>query len=167
MNRIATLAIIFALVLILIISCGQKKTKEQLYAEALRYEREEQFEEAIKSFEQYVKNYPEAEASDSILFRIGQIYSNNLSNFEESVETHKLLINNYPESKLAAHSLFMIGYHFANNIRDFENARTYYNRFLETYPEHELANSVKWELDHLGKDINEIDFIQTDTAISN
>ena len=163
MNRIASLALLFVFILMLVISCGQKKTKEQLYAEALRYERDENFEEAINTLEQIVDNYPQDLAIDSVLFRVGQIYSNNLSDFENSVKTHESLIEKCPDSKLAAQSLFMIGYHYANNIGDLDKARTYYEKFVEQHPDNELANSVKWELDHLGQDINEIDFLQTDT----
>ena len=163
MNRIASLALLFVFILLLVISCGQKKTKEQLYAEALRYEQDENFEEAINTLEKIVDTYPQDVTIDSVLFRIGQIYSNNLSDFENSVKTHEHLIEKCPDSRLAAQSLFMIGYHYANNIGDLDKARTYYAKFVEQYPDNELANSVKWELDHLGQDINEIDFLQTDT----
>jgi hypothetical protein len=51
----------------------------------------------------------------------------------------------------------MIGYIYANHLKDFEKARNHYNQFLEKYPQHELTTSVQWEIDHLGKDISEID----------
>jgi hypothetical protein len=51
----------------------------------------------------------------------------------------------------------MIGYIYANHVKDFDKAKEAYNSFIEKYPEHELVTSVKWEIDHLGKDISEID----------
>lgn len=167
MKRVVTISLVFILMLIFVISCGQKKTKEQLHAEALRYEREENFEDAIKSFESLVKYYPQSEVVDSVLFRVGQIYSNNIGDFEKSVFTHERLIKTCPESQLAAQSLFMIGYHFANNIGNLDSAKVYYEKFIENYADHELANSVQWELDHLGQDINEIDFFKNDSADNN
>ena len=164
MHRIVTLGMLAVLIVILIISCGQKKTQAQLYAEAFRYEREENFEKAVETFESLIDTYPQSEVVDSVLFRIGQIYSNNIGDFKKSVLTHERLIQHCPESSLAAQSLFMIGYHFANNIGELDSARVYYKKFIDTYPNHELVNSVKWELDHLGQDINEIDFFKNDSA---
>lgn len=164
MNRIASLIVIVGALIVLMVSCGQKKTKEQLYAEAKKYEREENFKEAIRVLEMLAENYPQVNFADSILFQIGQFYSNNLSDFENSIQVHKRLIEKYPTSKLAAHSLFMIGFHYANNVNDLENGRIYYKKFLQDFPDHELSSSVKWELDHLGQDINEIEFLKSETA---
>ena len=50
----------------------------------------------------------------------------------------------------------MIGYIYANVLDDSENAQVEYNLFLQKYPDHELTPSVKFELDFLGKDINDI-----------
>lgn len=163
MNRIASLILICGLVLFFMISCGPKKTKEQLYAEALQFEKQENFKEAISTYEQLINDYPRAIFADSILFKIGQIYSNNLLDFENAINAHKQLIKKFPESKFNAQSLFMIGYHYANSINDTTMARQYYEKFLKIYPEHELASSVQWELNHLGQDINEIDFLKTNT----
>jgi len=162
MNRFASSVLILWAVLFFISSCGPKKTKEQLYAEALQYEREENFKEAIKTYQIIVDEYPQAKFADSVLFNIGQIYSNNLTDFESSIEAHKSLIKKFPKSKIRAQSLFMIGYHYANNINDLEKAREYYQKFLETYPDNELSTSVQWELDHLGQDINEIEFLKNE-----
>ena len=51
----------------------------------------------------------------------------------------------------------MIGYRYANDIKDYDKAKKYYQEFLKKWPMHELAASVKWELDHLGKDISELE----------
>lgn len=161
MNRIASLMLLIGMMLFLIINCGTKKTKEQLYAEAQQFEKQENFKEAITVYEQILKDYPNTGVADSILFAVGQMYSNNLLDFQQAVEVHKQLIKKYPHSKYSAQSLFMIGYHYANSISDTTEARKYYSKFLEQYPEHELASSVKWELNYLGKDINEIDFLKS------
>lgn len=164
MNRIASLILFVASLMFLILSCGPKKTKEQLLAEADQYKNEENFKEAIITYQQFVHDYPQANGADSILFQIGQIYSNNLTDFPSSIEAHKQLVEKYPKSKIRAQSLFMIGYHYANNVTDLEKAREFYELFLDKYPDHELSSSVKWELDHLGQDINEIDFLTTETV---
>ena len=50
----------------------------------------------------------------------------------------------------------MIGYIYANVKNDSANALKEYNVFLEKYPDHELAPSVQFEIQWLGKDINDI-----------
>lgn len=170
MNRIVSVILILAVGMFLVVNCGPKKTKEQLYAEAFQLERQEKFKEAIEIYEQLIKDFPKANFADSLLFKVGQMYSNNLMDFEHAVEAHKQLLKKYPNSKFAAQSLFMIGYHYANSISDTAEARKYYQKFLEQYPQHELVSSVKWELEYLGKDINELDFLKGDreaTADSN
>lgn len=167
MNRIASLIVIMGSLLFLVLSCGPKKTKEQLLAEADQYKKEENFKEAITTYQQFVHDYPKANGADSILFQIGQIYSNNLADFASSIEAHKQLVEKYPNSKIRAQSLFMIGYHYANNVTDLEKARESYEMFLEKYSDHELSSSVKWELEHLGQDINEIEFLKTETLEQN
>jgi len=50
----------------------------------------------------------------------------------------------------------MIGYIYANILKDTDSARKEYQYFLEQYPKHDLSPSVRFELDFLGKDINDI-----------
>ncbi|OQX88609.1 hypothetical protein B6D60_01850 [candidate division KSB1 bacterium 4484_87] len=167
MKRVATVGIILILLISIIVSCSQKKTKEQLLAEALKYEKAEDFTNAVATLNKLVEEYPQASELDSVLFQIGQIYSNNLSDYGRAVSAHEKLIQVRPQSPIAAQSLFMIGFHFANNIKNLDSARVYYEKFIEKYPEHELVTSVKWELDHLGQDINEIDLFQNEKTSKN
>ena len=158
LKRLGSLLIIFV-ILNLIFGCGERMTKEQLFALAEKYEKEENFLEAVKTYKKLVKKYPEAEKADESQYKIALIYSNNLNDFHQSVESHEKLIAKYPDSNYAAQSLFMIGFIYANNLNNIEQAEKYYKEFLDKYPDNELVNSVKWELDHLGQDINEIDFL--------
>lgn len=155
--------IVFLLILTfglsLIYGCGERTTKEQLFALAEKYEKEENFLEAIKNYKKIVDKYPHSDRADQAQYKTALIYSNNLNDFHKSVESHKKLIEKYPDSKYAAQSLFMIGFIFANNLADTAKAKKYYHKFLEKYPDNELVASVQWELDHLGQDINEIDFL--------
>ncbi|MDP6133258.1 MAG: hypothetical protein QF856_01540 [Candidatus Marinimicrobia bacterium] len=45
---------------------------------------------------------------------------------------------------------------YANILENIERAVSIYQTFLETFPDHELVSSVKFELEILGKSINEI-----------
>jgi hypothetical protein len=59
----------------------------------------------------------------------------------------------------------MSAFIYANDLKDIEKARAAYKSFVETYPQHELVPSVKWELEHLGQDINDIELF-TNSASS-
>lgn len=158
-NRLIFSLVILVISFSLIYNCGEKKTKEQLYAIGEKQEKEEKFTDAIKTYQKIVKKFPKTENAEEAQYKIALIYSNNLNDFQKSIESHEALIHKYPESKYAAQSVFMIGFIYANNLDNLDKAKEYYTQFLEKYPEHELVNSVKWELDHLGQDINDIDFL--------
>ncbi|MEE4312222.1 MAG: tetratricopeptide repeat protein [candidate division KSB1 bacterium] len=159
MPNILRSVIILVIILSFAAGCGERMTKEQMFALAEKHETQDNYESAMKTYSKIVKKFPDSEMADQAQYKIAYIYSNNLNDFEKSVESHKLLLEKYPESKYAVQSLFMIGFIYANNIQDLEKAKEYYKKFLETYPENELVSSVQWELDHLGQDINEIEFL--------
>ncbi|SVA84776.1 uncharacterized protein METZ01_LOCUS137630, partial [marine metagenome] len=49
-----------------------------------------------------------------------------------------------------------IGYVFANILFDYKSAEIEYMLFLDRFPNHELAPSIRFELENLGKSIDEI-----------
>lgn len=79
------------------------------------------------------------------------------SQFQQAIDKYQQLIQLYPQSPLCAQSQFMIGYIYANHLQNFDQARQAYETYLENYPNDEMAKDAKWELDHLGQDINSID----------
>ena len=166
---------------LLLNNCGSKMTEEQLISQAANFEnqavaldeqgRNEEAKkllaQAIKSYEKLIANYPESERAPEILYKLGTAYMNNLKDADKSIEAYRRLIADYPESIHVAKAYFMIGYNYANEVGDLEKAREAYNIFLEKYPDHDLATSVTWELENLGKDINEIEFLDSDTLEGN
>lgn len=126
------------------------------------FEQNESFENAMATYETIVSVFPDTIFADSTLFKLGTLYSNNLKNLDQSVSSYRRLVDNYPNSKLIAQSQFMIGYTYANLIKDLDKARKEYELFMKKFPKNELASSVQWELEHLGKDISDIDFLSKD-----
>jgi len=86
--------------------------------------------------------------------------------FELAVENFKGIVENYTEGKHHPEALFMLGFINANDIKDFDEARKYYTAFVEKYPQHELADDAQYELDNLGKDINDLPIFKDATADS-
>ena len=107
---------------------------------------------SIKTLDYLVNKFPSHEIAPKAQYLIGDIYMNDQRNFDLAIDSYRKIINDFPGSKQEPHAQFMI----ANVLDDSENARVEYNSFLQKYPDHELTPSVKFELDFIGKDINDI-----------
>ena len=112
--------------------------------------------ESISNLLYLVKKYPNHELASKGQYIIGDIYMNDLRDFEKALEEYRIVLNDYQGSKEEALAQFMIGYIYANVLKDLDKARSEYQVFLDQFPKHELFPSVKFEIDYLGKDINEI-----------
>jgi len=140
---------------VLLYGCGQLPD-ERLMEKGKRMEENERFEEAVACYMELDEKYPDSPHRAEALYHAGRVYSYGMNDFKEAIEMFQKVSNGYPDSNMAAQSQFMIGFIYANSLQDTANARVAYHRFLEKYPEHELVPSVQWELENLGKDINEI-----------
>lgn len=110
---------------------------------------------ASETYIHLIKEYPNSKHFDEYLFRIGGIYES-YNRYEFSIKCFQRILKDYPESKYAEKSLFMIGFINANRLNDLEKGRDVYNEFLRRYPDGDLAKSVKFEIETLGQDLNEI-----------
>jgi outer membrane protein assembly factor BamD (BamD/ComL family) len=88
-------------------------------------------------------------------FDLGYENYNN-EKFDEALVSFKNVLENYPESQFTAKAMFMVGFINANHIENFEEAKKYYELFIQKYPQHELVDSAKYEIEHLGKDIEDL-----------
>lgn len=78
------------------------------------------------------------------------------SKFDRAAVAYEELVKKYPKSDHAPQCLFMLGYLYGNHLGDLEKARNAYELFLERYPNDDLVKDARWELAHLGQDVNEI-----------
>ena len=94
-------------------------------------------------------------------------------NWEGAEENFQKILDNFPTGEHSAKALFMIGFINANYTNNLEKAKKYYTKFLEKYPDHDLADDAKYEIENLGKNIEDLPFLQeepvesTDTANKN
>ena len=89
---------------------------------------------------------------------------NDLRDFDSAIAAYVDVVNNFSGTNQEAQAQFMIGYIYANILNDNSQAELNYKNFLDRFPDHELAPSVQFELDYLGKDINEIDVLKHITS---
>jgi tetratricopeptide (TPR) repeat protein len=141
--------------LVLFFGCGMFESEQELRTKALDFEKAEKFDEALAVYEQLLESFPKSEQTPETLQKIAFIYYNKHNDFAKAIECHQLLIDEYSDSRFAPQASFMIGYIYANDLKDYDVARHKYNEFLDTFKDHELVESVKWELEHLGKDVDE------------
>lgn len=87
--------------------------------------------------------------------------------YEEAIKVYQKLLKDFSGSDYCPKAQFMIGFIYANEIKDFEKAKEAYQKFVKNYPDHDMAKDAEWEIEHLGRDINEIEEltkVQTDSS---
>ena len=156
-------ALSIILVAVVFISCSSKKSDEELFNEGKTNTEEGKIPEAVVSYEELLKEYPDSKAAPEAIKNLASIYQNklvkNISETESLQEATKLfrqIYDDYPESEFAPMGLFMACFVLANDLNMYNEATETYNLFMETFPEHELAASAKEELDNMGLTPEEI-----------
>ncbi len=87
-------------------------------------------------------------------------------NWEKAEQNFEIIYQKFPNGVFSSKALFMMGYLNANHLNNLEKARKYYTEFLEKYPNHELADDAKYELENLGKDVEDLPFLKGDEEAS-
>ena len=119
---------------------------------------------ALRLAEEYLifaDRFPDHEESPEFLFRAANLRADALGEYNLAIGVFNRVIRDYPGSPQAESSLFLIGYTQAEHLRDYDSARETYDRFLEKHPDSELTETVKLELQFLGRSVDELlEFLQ-------
>ncbi|GAB4341020.1 MAG: hypothetical protein Kow0037_27300 [Calditrichia bacterium] len=84
--------------------------------------------------------------------------------WSEAEANFQKILDEYPEGPFASKAMFMIGFINANYLKNFDKAKQYYGDFLKKYPKHELADDAQYEIQNLGKSVDELPFMQEGSA---
>lgn len=145
---------------LMLMGCEGTKTAEEYYTQSELDRNSKNIKSSLESLENIIIHYPDHSLASKAQYLIGDIYMNDLRDFEAAVSAYSLVVENYLASADSPKAQFMIGYIYANpqfgKIQDLDKAKLTYEMFLENFPNHELAPSVQFEMENLGKDINEI-----------
>ena len=76
--------------------------------------------------------------------------------YADAIENFKIILDKFPEGETTAKSTFMLGFIYANSLENLEEAKKYYTLFIENYPDDELADDAQYELNNLGKNVNDL-----------
>jgi TolA-binding protein len=123
-------------------------------AESLR--KQKKLKESVEHLMFLINNYSKNEIASKGQYMLGDLYMNDFRDFTTAIQEYRKVIKNYKGSSQEPHALFMIGYIYANVVNDNKSAKIEYEQFIERFSEHELAPSVRFELEYLGKGIDEI-----------
>jgi len=159
MKKFISLVVIL-IIMAFVTNCG-RQTAEQLFALAENLEKEEKFDEALAKYEKILVEYPETKLAPDVYFKIAQI-AGNLKKFHKCVDAYERIIELNPDHEMAPKAQFMMGYIYANELKDSTKAKAAYTAFLDKYSEVDsgMTASAQFELKYMGKDINEIEFLQ-------
>jgi len=147
------------------ITCSKKATQtaSEYYESADLLFETENYTGAIQQFNNLVKFYPDDSLAVKALFSVAEIYKNNLTDLKKAIDVYHSIVKSYPTSDKAPNAFFMIGYIYANELHNYEKAEEAYKAFIARYPGHTLVMSAQWELDNLGKSLDEIPTLQNIT----
>ncbi|OPX35903.1 hypothetical protein B1H10_00125 [candidate division KSB1 bacterium 4484_188] len=84
--------------------------------------------------------------------------------WSKAEENFQKVLDEYPNGEFAAKSLFMIGFINANYLKNYDKAKKYYSEFLQKYPKNDLADDAKYEIENLGKNIDDLPFLREDSV---
>ena len=131
-------------------------------AESLR--KRKMVKEAVEHLMYMTEKYSQHELTPKGQYMLGDLYMNEFRDFTTAIQEYRKVIENYTGSSQEAHALFMIGYIYANVVNDPKSAEIEYNEFLKRFPTHELTPSVKFEIEFLGKGLEEIPALKDITS---
>ena len=140
--------------------CDISSSPEKLFLKANAERSQSNFKKAAE----ILRNLVNSDADQEILVKsnllLAEIFYHDLKDFNQAIQEYDNFCKAFPDHKNAASSLFMQGFIYHNSLSDLQMAEKLYLKFLDEYPDHELALSVRWELENLGKNIDEMPFFK-------
>lgn len=131
-------------------------TAETLFEKAARFIEEEKPQHAVDAFEYITMHHPQFPRAIDAWLSMGKIYADQFHEYPHAMDMFTKVIKLYPDSAATAQAYFMLGFINSNYVQNLDEARRYYQAFLEKYSQHELVPSVKFELENLGRNADEI-----------
>ena len=126
---------------VILIGCSQnKKTEDQYLTDAKTQLDEKKYDEAIVSYQEFLKNYPKSDKAVFAYNQIAGIQIDGLKNPQAGIKTYTELAEKFPNTKDAKQSLFMVAFIYDEQLKDKDNAIKAYKAFLAKYPKDMDAN---------------------------
>jgi len=153
------------LLMMMFVNCSRDsvKTAEGYWDLGRESFNNKKYEESIAYYQKLVKRFPQDTLAIQALFSVAEIYKNNLKDFTKSIDSYNQILSQFSADPKTPNASFMIGYIYANDLNDYDKAKASYEKFIELYPDHMLVPSAQWEIENLGKSLDEIPQLQSIT----
>lgn len=112
--------------------------------------------EALALYEQITRDFADSPQAPEAMFRCALIYINEQGDPVKAATTYELVSEKYPESEWGHKGLFAAGYTYANDLANLDRGRAAYEKYLEQYPDSSMSDTVRFELENLGKSAEEL-----------
>jgi len=76
--------------------------------------------------------------------------------FYHAINGYESFIKQFPKSTHAPKARFLIAFTYNNQLSDTESAKKQYKTFIESYPNHDLRQSAEYELNNMGKSLEDL-----------
>ncbi|MDA3886015.1 MAG: outer membrane protein assembly factor BamD [Candidatus Delongbacteria bacterium] len=80
--------------------------------------------------------------------------------YAHAIEDYRLFLKLFPKSEKVSNVKFLIAFTYHNNLNDLNNATKEYKEFIKQYPDSPLKVSAEFELNNIGKTIEEIEMFK-------
>ncbi|MBU4485825.1 MAG: hypothetical protein KKD38_02755, partial [Candidatus Delongbacteria bacterium] len=83
-----------------------------------------------------------------------------LGMYGHAIEDYTELLQKYPKHVRASDAKFLIAFTYCNNLKEEELAKQHYREFMKMFPDSPLAVSAEYELENIGKDIDNLELFK-------
>ena len=129
-------------------------------------EKQKDYKGAAAAIEEMLEAYPNAKGNEDMIYKLGQIYENDMDSMVKKVENGKVryrksdessrkaidyydsVTEKYPESQVAADAYIHKGKIY-EELKEYSEARAEYERFIKEFPQHNDAPSIRKKLKEL------------------
>ena len=121
---------------------------ESEYQKAFNLLKRSEYEKAIKSFENFLLNYPASKYSDNAQYWLAEAYYVT-RRYDEAIDEYNKLVSLYPESQKVTHSLLKMGYSHLE-LGQIEEGKTVLSTLRDHYPGTTAARLAEDRLRQIG-----------------
>jgi tol-pal system protein YbgF len=134
-------------------SCGKGPKEDEVLTEAIDAQRTDRFDDAIESFQLFIKTFPKSSKVPEALYALGIVYQKK-KDFQNAVKTFKRVVDDYPDHPTASGAAYLRAMLLNQELKDTTAAQTAYEDFLKRYPNAPMAGSARIELANLLKPVS-------------
>ena len=120
---------------------------QQAYQAAFNLLKAGRYDQAAKSFQQFLADYPESKFADNAQYWLGESYYVT-RNFDSAMREFGMLIKQHPESQKLTHALLKVGY-IHDELGQKEKAREVLTQLTINYPQSTAAGLAAKRLERM------------------